>query len=539
MRDEEELLVMYGFTKESAKGKYKGSPEEIKEYLEKLKKEEGVKKVKEQISEDADTDFMELAKDQMVKVSYPKPLNKYYLVYENFHTSIEPIYFWSLDFLQKDLGFPNVYKLTDVFTAAEHSSFYGAAAQRLGLAQDKVQSYLALIGQFVRNDLFQLVRDLRWIDERIKYHEDARAGVEAAEITLKGIWVDLVDGKVQGQQVTANIFQMAQQLQFTSLPDFFFSIHPKNAEEVDKLVDSAGIPTKTVKNVLKRKLHQYIVWKDANFKELKQRKLFELKYLRQHYNILKMYLAWLKPYLHHAERLKEDLSKISSAELISSFEGSLVEIEILGSAIPKGNKKYYSCILLTFNYRTRPSMDYTDASRYHRGPLHVGETTITWRAYAWTEEQINNFIKLKERMDLMSLGEIDNTIKSTIDAIGEDLWKYLKQAEEEISYSEQEISEIAGKTGISREEVREVLQRKKPKKEEKKPGFFDPFISIGKGFKEMFNLSLPKLELGNKKKIQKNKKEEEEEKKRAEKQAKSLLWAHYEVFKKAHGMLTW
>ncbi len=537
MSEEHELLVTHGFVKGDAKGKYKGTPEEIKEYLEKLKNEKGLKAVSEQVMKDADTDFMELAKDQMVMVDYPKPLNKYHLIYENFHTSIEPIYFWSLNHLQKDLGFPNVHKLTDVFTAAEHSSFYGAAGQRLGLAQDKVQSYLALIGQFVRNDLFQLVRDLRWIDERLQYHEDARKGMEAAEITLKGIWVDLVDGKVQGQAVSANVFQMAQQLQFTSLPDFFFSVHPKKPEDVDKMVNEIGVPT-TVKNVLKRKLHQYVIWKDSNFKELRQRKMFELKYLRQHYNILKMYLAWLKPYLHHAERLRDDLSKTASANLISSFEGSLVDIEILGSAIPEGNKEYYACILLTFNYRTRPSMDYSDPSRYHRGPLHVGETTVTWRAYAWKEEDMDRFIKMKERMDLMSLGEVDNTIKSTIDAIGEDLWKYLKESEETVPYSEQEISEIAGKTGLSREEARALLQRKKPENKPEQPGFFAPFTDIGKGFKEMFGLPSNK-KVPSRKDAEKNAAKDAKEKASAEKQAKKMLWVHYENFKKNHGMLAW
>ncbi|PIN81615.1 hypothetical protein COV11_01550 [Candidatus Woesearchaeota archaeon CG10_big_fil_rev_8_21_14_0_10_30_7] len=538
MSSEYELLVMHKFVVDSAKNKYSGGPEEIKEYLEKLKQEKGIKEVKEQVMNDADTDFMELAQNQMVRLPYPKPNNKYHMVYENFHTSIEPIYFWCLNHLQKDLGFPNVYKLTDVFTSSEHSSFYGAAGQRLGLAQDKVQSYLALIGQFVRNDLFQLVRDLRWIDERVQYHEDSRKGLKAAEITLKGIWVDLVDGKVQGQPVHANIFTMATQLQFSSLPDFFFNTEIDKVENIDKIVDALGI-TKSVKNVLKRKLHQFMVWRDANYKELVQRKNFELKYLRQHYNILKMYLAWLKPYLHHAERLREDLSKTSSANLISAFEGSLVDIEVLGSAIPEGNNDYYACIMLTFNYRTKPSMDYSDSSRYHRGPVHVGETEITWRAYAWTEEDIDRFVKFKERTDLMSLGEIDNTIKSTVDAIGEDLWKYLKEAEEKIPYSEEEVSELAGKTGLSREEVRSMLQRKKPKKPEKKPGFFDPFTSIGKGFKDMFSFALPKFESSKKKKVEKESARKKAEKAKAQGQANTMAWKHYENFKKAHRMLTW
>ncbi|MBI5064888.1 hypothetical protein HZA97_01505 [Candidatus Woesearchaeota archaeon] len=539
MEIEPELLIAHGFVKKEAKDKYKGkTPEEIKEFIVKLKKEKGTKEVLKQLAEDAESDMMELAKDQMVQVFYPKPLNKYHLIYENFNTSLEPIYFWALNHLQTDLGFPNVYKLTDIFSASEHSSFYGAAGQRLALAQDNVQKYLALIGQFVRNDLFQLVRDIKWIKERLRYHEDSQKGLDAAEMTLKGIWVDLIDGKVQGQPVSANVFQMAQQLQFTALPDFFFGVKPKKIEDLDKEVDKLGISL-PVKNVLKRKLHQYMIWKEENFKELRQRELFELKYLRQHYNILKMYLAWVKPYLQHAERLREDLSKTSSADLIASFEGSLIDIEIMGTAIPEGNKEYYACILLSFNYRTKPSMDYSDPSRYHRGPVHVGETTVTWRAYAWNDEDIQKFMNYKEKQDLMSLAEVDNTVKATIDAIGEDLWKYLGEAEEKIPYSEQEISDIAGKTGLTREEAKLLLERKKPQEAPKKQGFFEPFTAIGKGFGEIFSFSLPKGTGSSAKEAAKKAAKKDKEKKAAEGMAKKLLWVHYENFKKTHGMTTW
>jgi len=183
----------------------------------------------------------------------PKPANRYYLVYESPHQSIEPLYFWCLQHLTMDWGFPIVDKITDIFTAAEHSSFYGAAGQRLGLAQDKVGQYLATIGKMVK-DLFQLVRELRWIDERLQISRAAmgvdkdgnplkdKQGKEiglvpAAETTLKGLWVDLVDGVVGGQRTGSNLFIMQQQLQFTALPDLFFSIHPKKREDVDKVVD--------------------------------------------------------------------------------------------------------------------------------------------------------------------------------------------------------------------------------------------------------------------------------------------------------------
>lgn len=546
MPSQSELLVIYGFVKDSARDKYEGkTPEERKKFIDSLKQKKGSSEVEKQLEGDAQNDVLEITKNQLITVDYPSPISKYQAVYESLNQSIEPIYFWALNTLTNDLGFPWVEKLTDVFTASEHSSFYGAAAQRLGLTQDKVQSYLALIGQFIRNDLFQLVRDIRWIDERLKYHVESRfftdkkeKKFESAEITLKGIWTDLVDGVVQGQRVSGNVFQMAQQLQFTTLPTFFFACHPKDTSEIDAVVDN--IPTtKDVKSVLKRKLEQYVVWRDYNYKELSQRRKFETKYLRQHYNIIKMYLTWLKPYMKAAERLRGDINKLSKPELISAFEGSLVNIEILASKIPEKNKDVFSCILLTFDYRTRPSMDYTDQTRYHRGPLHVGETKITWRSYAWNREQIQNFIAMKERNDFESLGDIDNSIRSVIDAIGEDLWKFLKEAEEETPALESEIAELAGKTGLSRTEVERILRRKEETKKPKKETLISPFVDVYKGFGDMFK-AFKSQGLGIKDKPNKADSEKKaKEKDAAQKDAKKSLWIHYKVFKKVHGFPAW
>lgn len=531
MVSQAELLVTYDFVNDTAKGKYQGkTPEEKTNFINKLKKEKGKDKIEKELIQDAQNDVLEVAKDQLMTLDYPKPLNRYQLVYESVQQSIEPLYYWSLNHLKYDLGYPEVEKITDIFTASEHSSFYGASAQRLGLAQDKVQQFLAAIGQFIRKDLFQLVRDIRWIDERVRFHEDARKGQESAEVTLKRIWTDLVDGVVQGQRVSANVFQMAQQLQFVSLPDLFFSSKTTKTQDIDKAVNAIGV-TEVVKSVLKGKLHDYLVWREKNYEELKQRKIFELNYLRQHYNIIKMYMAWVKPYLKHIEKLRANVGKTGKADVISSFEGSMIDIEILGYKIPEKNKNYYSCILLTFEYRTKPSLSYSAEGGYHRGPIHVGETKVTWRAYSWSKEQIENYTQMKERGDLEDLGEIDNTIKATMEAIGEDLWKYLQQAKE------------------AHEEQKKEEKKEKPKQ----PGLLDPFTAVGASFKEMFwpfgkeqkfRESMSQAFLGKpstkkSKQAMKEESQKKEEEKNAEKDARKMMWMHYKNFKKAHGMLAW
>jgi hypothetical protein len=520
-------LIFHGFYKKDFKKDHpdweKKDDGQKKEFLKKMAAEKAEKY--------ADHDEVEIQRDQMMMMPYPKPINKYYLIYEVPHESIEPIYYWSLGHLTNDWGFPIVHKISDIFSAAEHSSFYGASAQRLGLAQDKVAQYLATIGKMIK-DMFQLVRELRWIDERKKYYEDTDAGSEGAEIALKGLWADMVDGVVGGQRTPSNIFAMAQQLQFSALADLFFNLHvTKKAvskikgkpvdkvtdeecrKQVDELVEKqAGGFNKEMKNVLKRKLYQYLVWKSETWIEIQQRRRFTLDYLRQHFEVIRMYLSWVKPYMKHIQKLGSDVSKLSSADLIAAFEGSLVEIEVLGQKIPENNKEVYSCILLTFQYRTRPEMQFSQEGGYHRGPLHQGETKIFWRAYTWTEKQIDAFKKMKEEEDFELISAIDRSLKAAMDALGDDLRRYLKEAEQ-------------------------MHEEKKEKKEPPKQrlDLLEPFKGVFHGVGDTFKSILPEK----KKKEGMTDEKKEKEKKAAAGEAIRVLWQHYKNFKKAHRLLSW
>src|SRR3989344_7380720 len=102
----------------------------------------------------------------LIATGYPKPLTRYKLYVEGFNISVEEPYFWTLDYIRYMHGFPYIDKITDVFSAAENSAFFGAAQQRLGAQQDKVSQFLATIGKMVK-EIFQLVRELRVLDERL------------------------------------------------------------------------------------------------------------------------------------------------------------------------------------------------------------------------------------------------------------------------------------------------------------------------------------------------------------------------------------
>lgn len=462
-------------------------------------------------------DYEEIALHQMLEIDYPKPIRKWYAVYSSFQKSIEVLYYWSLNHWRYDQEMSHIDKITDSFTASENSSFFGAHQQKLGLQQDKVSQFLATIGKMVK-ELFQMVRELRIIDERMGYYNDSRKAErvksEPAEITLKGLYIDMAEG---GSKNPSSVYGMARELQFTTLPDLFFSIHPKKSEEVAATVDKLDFNRK-VKEVLKRKLYSYLKWKEHTYNEISNRRIFTLQYLRQHFDVIKMYMTWAKPYLKNVQRLQADSSKNETPDLIGAFEGSMIEIEIMGRMKPLGNSEYYAVFLQTMTYRTRPAMSYQQEG-YQRGPLHVGETTVFWRSYAWTEKDIQNYIAMRNQEDFELLSVIDRSVRDAMDALGDELRRYLQEAGEVHPYATRE--------------QKDKITPKIEKSKRPKQSLFEPFTAMFKG-----------VNLGNVDGIFSPKKNAEvirvqNEIAKAEDNAKKRVWTHYKNFKKNFGFLSW
>jgi hypothetical protein len=446
---------------------------------------------------------------------FPKPSEYRRVVLQEFNQSVEEKYFWVIEQMRQDQGYKDITKISDIFAASEQSSFFGSAQQRIGLQQDKVSQFLATIGKMVK-ELFQLVRELRILDERVGYYTDsmdARSGSrESAEITLKGIWIDMVE---QGAKNPASVYGMARELQFTSLPDLFFSIHPIRSSDVDVAVDRLDFNRK-IKEVLKRKLRTYLDWKERTFHELTNRRTFTLKYLRQHFDIIKMYMSWVKPYLKNIRRLQL-ADRQESPDLISAFEGSIVEIELLCKRLAnnidldkpiKHNKHVYSVFLIYIYHRTKPNMGFHQ--EYNKGPLHSGLFDMQLRAYAWTQKDVDRYIKMKDQEDMKLLETVDGSVKAAMESLGDELEKYLREAGEEIS-----------------------LPKDKHFNPRKPPTIYDPFIAPIRGTFNIFSKSAKK----GKKKI--DGLIIEQEKKLAARDAKGTLWQVYKNFKKRNKLLNW
>ena len=152
---------------------------------------------------------------------------------------------------------------------------------------------------------------------------------------------------------------------------------------------------------------------------------------------------------------------------------------------------------------------------YQKGPLHLGRVEIDFRVYAWSEQEVENYKKMRELEDFQLLGLIDASVKAAMESLGDELMRYLKEAGEEIG-------------------------PKTEKKAEKTSSFMSPYTSIFKGFSELFGAAKKaKKEAKPKRKSKTQAMRDTLARESAETSAKSMAWTIYHHFKKHHDMLNW
>ncbi|MBS1266320.1 MAG: hypothetical protein MAG795_00287 [Candidatus Woesearchaeota archaeon] len=479
-------------------------------------------------------EFAEVQMDNFQYTDYPMPLQKFRLILIDHEESLEGMYHWMITSYRQDYGYQNFHKVIDSFAASENSAFFGVTQQRLGLQQDKASQFLQGIGKMTK-ELFQFVRELRIIDERLEMYSDSykpgQKTADSADISLKGIWIDLVEG---GAKNPGSVYGLAREVGFATLPDLFFAtrtygrkvtnksykeLSNKEAKnlvqseiiDIDKKVDKLEFNRK-VKEVLKRKLRTFLQWKKMTFSELLTRRRFTLQYLRQHYDIIRMYMQWIKPYLRNIRRLQLDEEKMNSADLVGAFEGSIVEVEFVAEKNLKEYGDWHAVGVVNFVATTRPAMSFQQEG-YQRGPKHSGKAEITIRAYAWTKEMLEGYKKMRNEEDLDLLKTIDTSIKHAMEALGGELEDYLLEAGE-----------------------KNLVQKAKQEKNIEKPNLpsvFDPFTSIFKGVDELLGAFTGDLFLKDKKKSAGS------PSKGAVGDAKIACWRAFKNYRKAHKIITW
>ena len=124
---------------------------------------------------------------------------------------------------------------------------------------------------------------------------------------------------------------LLQKVGFLTLPDLFFSMNPKDGVKgIDAAVKSAkenGVNEK-VGGVLAKKLYAYYDWKEKTYAEMKHTKQFKVSYLRQHYNSIRLYMNWVRPYLQNIRQLQMHGS-VNDADIVSAFETSKIYVELM------------------------------------------------------------------------------------------------------------------------------------------------------------------------------------------------------------------
>ncbi len=442
---------------------------------------------------------------------------KYIIKVDSIQEGVEKYYYFILrQFEQKGpfgLGLAGdsgeVYKIKDVFGASEASSYWGNIEQRKGVQQQKVSEYMATLGKMSK-DLFQIIREARIIDERLDYYMKGEKGEEAAEIALKGTWIDMVEG---GAKNPASVYGLAREVGFVILPDLFFKVNPLTTKDIEKAMknlEKQGMNRK-IREILSRKLFQYLEWREKTKKELDVRKRFVLKYLRQHYQSMKLYIDWLKPYLRNIKRLQMQES-VNDKDIIASFETNKVELELLGvrkkyyvetyygHEEERIFKKYFPCVRVKFNYVSLPQMAFYAEGQ--RGAIHRGYSEITFEGFIATKQDIDEYRKKQEAEDL----ELLSSVNEAIAALGDELVKYLEESGES-----------------------KIAEKPKEVKEEKRDDLLDLLKSPFKGFGYVFSKE-------KKEGITLSNKEERIEQEMAKGAAKNDCYALYKVLKQGFGM---
>jgi len=410
---------------------------------------------------------------RIVSTEFPSPARRFRLVLEYPNFNIEQTYYWFLRYFNETWGFEKMEKVLDTNASSVASSTFGNLQTRLGAQQNQASQYLKGVSEMVKG-LFQIVRELRIIDERLQYYFDSDGDPKgipqsalSSEIVLKGLWIDQVEG---GAKNPGSVYGLAQTIGFTILPDLFFRVRIKNRANLEKEVEALKFNEK-VKEVLKRKLRQYYEWKWRTKKELAVRRDFEIKYLKQHYDTIKLYMEWVKPYLRNVRRLQLYERNMNRAEIINAFESQIIELETLfirddfGSAGKSGHAK--AVLSMHIFFRVKPELSFHSYEYQHKGPIYAGMADITLRAYAWSKKDIEKYKKYRQDDDLELISSIDKSVSSAMDALGDELKRYLKEADPSLSFPGDP----------------EPVQPKQ--KTQNYPDILDPFISIFKGFAEI------------------------------------------------------
>lgn len=440
------------------------------------------------------------------------PINSYELVYDSAEAHLESIYFWLLDMLNKFSQ--EVQKVTDNFTSSPGSGHFAEMGQRATKMQDEAGKYMGGLNQ-VTKSILNLLYDLKEFEIRLGHYEDAKSKdlkrKENGKLAIKQIWMDNVDIK-KGR---GSINQMSFELGFVTLRDaFMIANKPADAEKMAK-GDNALINDQ-VKRILIPRLSEFEKWTEASESELRKRFAIEKAYLRQQYETLKLYSAWIRPYLKAAGELKMKGFDNNPA-LVNAFNTSMFELVLFGkskiSKPPAGiserlmkkkvERDYYSCYLISLKFRGFPQK----VTQQHYG--FGGRIEMGFDSFALNSEELrvmDDELKNQDIEDVFNF--VEETTQDTLKQLEDDIKKFMSDdKKEEREKKEENIDDINPFSALL--------------------GFFKQESSKDKNNKKIIK---------DIKDIKKDNYIEKLLRKEAEAGSNKIIYLIYDIYKKAHGM---
>ena len=410
---------------------------EKRDEVKKLAKEKGYLEAAEKV-EPVEYEYMDLDKETFAGSPFKlngikNPIEKHYIEYDNFTgQSLEPIYFWIIDYINKE--YDSSEKLVDNFVSAVGSVHYTDIAVKLGQTQQNAQRMLELANTILKS-ILNLVYDLKdWrvrLSDYERYNSKNPTEKKASLLSLKERWLDLVDVR-RGQ---GSIRALASQFDFVTLLNAFMAAETiEDAKKIDL--------NEIVKNVLLQRLYEFFKWIPESEKQLRTRYEVEKRYLKAQVDSLKLYSRWAKPYLKAAKQLEQRAS--STASWVSVFETTILELTLLGKKkynieedissnnLPKSfrklaKKNYNYIVVVELKFRASPQK-----TQYAGGYVFRGKTDIEFTGYALTEKELE---VLKQEVEKDDLGDLMNLIAGSttesLDLIHEDISEFLEESKKE------------------------------------------------------------------------------------------------------------
>ena len=153
------------------------------------------------------------------------------------------------------------------------------------------------------------------------------------------------------------------------------------------------------------------------------------------------------------------------------------------------------------------------------------------RSYGWSEGEVTAYKAYREKQEMELLSILDSSLKAAIDALSDDLDKYLAEA------GEKEFKDKLDAKAEEKKDTRTGLQKflnvQVVGEKNGSGGALEPFIAIFMGFGEIIGAFIPTFAATAKKKA--GKKWDSTGAKTATTQMK-MIWTNY---KKSHQLLTW